>query len=64
MESIEPLVKKDKLIIPSAFHPGAIRLFPRCHPPRPGRLKMFRAGSTPMREIPGTTKRMIRVLVV
>ena len=26
MESMDPLVKEDKLIIPSAFHPGAIRL--------------------------------------
>jgi hypothetical protein len=40
-------VKEDKLIIPSAFHPGAIRLFPRCDPPRSARLKMSRAGSTP-----------------
>ena len=47
MESIDPLVKEVKLIIPSVFHPGAIRLFPRCHPSRSGRLKVFRAGSTP-----------------
>ncbi len=64
MESMDPLVKEDKLIIPSAFHPGVIRLFPRCDPPRSARLKMSRAGSTPVGEIPGTTRCVIRAVVV
>ena len=48
MESIDPLVKLDKLIIPSVFHPGAVRLFTRCDPSWSARLKMSRAGSIPL----------------
>ena len=57
-------VKEEKLIIPSVFPPGATSFFPRCDPSRSGRLKVFRAGSTPIREIPGTTTRVIPALVV
>jgi hypothetical protein len=54
----------DKRIIPSVFHTGGIRLFPRCHPPRSGRLKMSRTGSTPPRELPGTARSVICAVVV
>jgi len=54
----------DKRIMPSVFPPGAIRLCPRCDPSQSGRMKMSRAGTPPIGEIPGTTKRVIRAVVV
>lgn len=54
----------DKLSIPSVFPPGAIRLLPRCDPPQSCRLEVSRAGTPPIGEIPGTTKRVIRAVVV
>jgi hypothetical protein len=57
-------VRHDERIIFSILHPGAVRLFPRCNPPQSGRLKMSRAGSTPLGEIPGTARCVIRAVVV
>jgi hypothetical protein len=36
----ELAVRYEKLIILAVFHPGAIRLFPRCDPPQSGRLEV------------------------
>jgi hypothetical protein len=56
--------RQDERIIFSILHPGAIRLFPRSDPPRSGRLEVSRAGSTPIGEIPGTARCVIRAVVV
>ena len=56
-------LREDERIIFSILDPGAARLLPRCDPPGSGRLKMSRAGSTPIGEIPGTTRCVIRAVV-
>jgi len=57
------VVRHDKLIILSAFHPGETCLFPRCDPPQPGRLEVSKAGNTLIAEIPDTARCVIPAVV-